>query len=181
MAAEGIKNIRCIKRRWEDLSLEEMEPHDVVVSSNSLGVYDLREGLMKIDSLTKRAAYIFTFTDDKRDDGFRDFLRRGDTSGKRPAWEPAGPAGYLVIYNLLADMGIYADIKIMDWQHDEHYTEFDEAVDEWRKVHDVPSENEPELRKFLSERLVGDETGWMLCRQHRQAMISWQKARPLPA
>ncbi|MGB5099402.1 MAG: class I SAM-dependent methyltransferase, partial [Methanothrix sp.] len=105
MAAEGIENVRCIQKSWQDVAEGELEPHDVVLSSNSLGVYDLKEALSKMNALAKRAVFIFTFSDGKRDDGFRQFLREGNEGrdGGHGRHE-AGPAGYLVIYNLLADM-----------------------------------------------------------------------------
>jgi FkbM family methyltransferase len=173
MRAEGLENIQCLQKSWQDLGEGDIEQHDVVLSSNSLGVYDLKEALAKMDSLAKRAVYIFTFTDHKRDDGFKDFLRRGKHEKHVP-----GPAGYLVIYNLLADMGIYADIKIMERQFKEHYSSLDDAVAEWMQMHDVPAEKEPDLREFLSLRLEKDEGGLCMHRHHKQAMISWQKGRP---
>ncbi len=185
MAAEGIENISCIQKSWQDVSLDELEPHDVVLSSNSLGVYDLKEALSKMDALAKRAVYIFTFSDGKRDDGFRQFLRESkverDGGHGRHGKHEAGPAGYLVIYNLLADMGILADIKIMNWQSDEHYASLDEAVAEWKQMHEVPAEREPDLQEFLSLRMVKDEKGLCLHRSHKQVLISWQKGGPLPA
>lgn len=171
MAAEGIKNINCIHKSWQDLDDGEIKPHDVVLSSNSLGVYDLKEALTLMDVLAKRAVYIFTFTDRRRDDGFGEFLRRSEKK-RLPA---GGPADYLVMYNLLADMGIYADIKIMDWQSDEHYTSLDDAVAEWKEMRELPDEKEPELREFLSMKLVRDDEGLCMHRHHKQAMISWQK------
>jgi len=185
MAAEGIENIRCIQKSWQDVADGELQPHDVVLSSNSLGVYDLKEALSKMDALAKRAVYIFTFSDGKRDDGFRQFLRegkKGEEGGHgRHGRHGAGPAGYLVIYNLLADMGILADIKFMNWQSDEHYTSLDEAVAEWKQMHEVPDEKEPQLREFLSLRLVKDENGLCMHRSHKQVLISWQKDGALPA
>jgi FkbM family methyltransferase len=176
MQAEGIENIQCIQKSWEDLGLGEIEQHDVVLSSNSLGVYDLREALAKMDLLAKRAVYIFTFTDGKRDGGFRDFMRKGKQGRHAP-----GPAGYLVIYNLLADMGIFADIKIMNWHIKEHYSSLEDAVAEWRQMHEVPAEKEPDLREFLSQKLVKDEDGLWMHSHHKQAMISWQKNQPISA
>ncbi len=176
MQAEGIENIQCIQKSWQDLGEGEIEPHDVVLSSNSLGVYDLRGALAKMDSLAKRAVYIFTFTDGKRDDGFREFMRKGEQAKHAP-----GPAGYLMIYNLLADMGILADIKIMEWQSKEHYKSLDDAVAEWRQMHEVPAEREPDLREFLSQKLVKDDLGLSMHRHHKQAMISWQKGQPISA
>ncbi len=177
MAAEGIDNIHCIQKSWQDVLPGELEQHDVILSSNSLGVYDLREALAKMDTLAKRAVFIFTFTDHRRDDGFRDFLRQKE----KRRHDPPGPAGYLVIYNLLADMGICADIKIVEWSADEHYASLEEAVSGWMQMHDVPAEKEADMREFLSKKLVKDETGLCLHRHHKQAMISWQKARTLSA
>ena len=185
MAAEGIENISCIQKSWQDVSLGELEAHDVVLSSNSLGVYDLKEALSKMDALAKRAVYIFTFSDGKRDDGFRQFLRESkverDGGHGRHGKHEVGPAGYLVIYNLLADMGILADIKIMNWQSDEHYASLDEAVAEWKQMHEVPAEREPDLQEFLSLRMVKDEKGLCLHRSHKQVLISWQKGEIVPA
>ncbi len=185
MAAEGIENIRCIQKSWQDVSLGDLEPHDVVLSSNSLGVYDLKEALSKMDVLARRAVYIFTFSDGKRDDGFRQFMRESKVEGGgghgRHGKHEVGPASYLVIYNLLADMGILADIKIMNWQSDEHYASLDEAVAEWKQMHEVPAEREPDLREFLSLRMVKDEKGLCLHRSHKQVLISWQKGEIVPA
>jgi len=139
MAKENIENIRCIHRGWEELAEGEIEPHDVVISSNSFGVLDLRESLAKMDSMAKSAVHIFTFTDRRRDDGFADFLR----GGKRARHHFGGPADYLVIYNLLADMGIFADIKIMEWHSSEHYSDLDEAVAEWKEMHEIPRKESP--------------------------------------
>jgi hypothetical protein len=170
----------------------------VVLSSNSLGVYDLKDALSKMDALARRAVYIFTFSDGKRDDGLRQFLkenRDGETGdaqtrdgesrdgkwGGRHGRSEIGPAGYLVIYNLLAEMGILADIRMMNWQSDEHYASLDEAVAEWKEMHEVPDENVQLLREFLSQRLTKDGSGLCMHRSHRQVLISWQKSGVPPA
>ena len=176
MAAEGLKNIQCIQKSWQDVADGELEKHDVVLSSNSLGVYDMKAALAKMDSLAKRAVYIFTFVDGKRDDGFGKFMMK-EREGRhgRQGRDEIGPAGYLIIYNLLADMGILADIKIMQWNSKEQYKSLDEAVAEWKGMHELPAEKEPQLREFLSQRLVKEGDGLVLDRHHKQALISWQK------
>ncbi len=172
MRADGIENIRCIQKSWQDLAVDEIEQHDVVISSNSLGVYELREALAKMDSLAKSRAYIFIFTDHKRDDGFSDFLRRDVAVKNAP-----GPADYLVIYNLLAEMGIYADIEMVDWLYKERYSSLDEAASEWMQMHDIAADKEPDLREFLSLRLVDDESGVCMVRHYKSATISWRKGK----
>jgi len=182
LASEGIKNVRCIQKSWQDVADGELEQHDVVISSNSLGVYDLKAALAKMDSLAKRAVYIFTFADDKRDDGFRQFLKAGKDGLEREhirhGRDEIGPAGYLIIYNLLADMNILADIKVMQWHSKEQYKNLDEAVDGWKKMHELPAEKEADLKECLSQRLVKEGDGLCLNRHHKQVLISWQKARP---
>jgi hypothetical protein len=69
----------------------------------------------------------------------------------------------------------------MQWNSKEHYPSLDEAVAEWKQMHEVPAEKEPDLREFLSQRMVTDEKGLCLHRHHKQVLISWQKGRDLPA
>jgi len=47
-------------------------------------------------------------------------------------------------------------------------------------MYEVPAEKEPDLREFISQRLVEDESGLSMHRHHKQALISWQKGEPLP-
>ncbi|MDP1051415.1 hypothetical protein Q6251_30685, partial [Klebsiella quasipneumoniae] len=61
MAEEGLSNYRCIQQRWEDVELGvDIEPHDVVIASHSLGMFDLREALAKMDAAANRRVYVFT-------------------------------------------------------------------------------------------------------------------------
>ena len=179
MATECLKNIKCIQKSWQDIADGELEKHDVVLSSNSLGVYDMKAALAKMDSLAKRAVYIFTFVDGKRDDGFGKFMMKDrevrEGRHSRHDKDEIGPAGYLIVYNLLADMGILADIKIMQWNSKEQYKSLDEAVAEWKGMHELPADKEPQLREFLTQRLVKEGDGLVLDRHHKQALISWQK------
>lgn len=168
MQAEGISNITCIQRDWEEIRVDEIPPHDVVLSSNSLGVFDLRAALAKMDQLARRAVYIFTFTDHKRDGGFREFLRHPHRS---PSW----PADYLIIYNLLADMEIHADISIHRFESSEYYASLDDAVASWKEMHDIPADQEPKLREFLSQKLIQTDQGLKMHRRSKIARISWRK------
>ncbi|ABK14221.1 MAG: methyltransferase domain-containing protein [Methanothrix sp.] len=170
MQAEGISNITCIQRDWEEIGVDEIPPHDVVLSSNSLGVVDLRTALAKMDQLAKRAVYIFTFTDHRRDGGFMEFLMP-EHSRRSPSW----PADYLIIYNLLADMGIHADISIHRFESSEYYANLDDAVASWKEMHDISDEKVPKLREFLSQKLIPTDQGLQMHRRSKIARISWQK------
>ena len=59
MQKEGINNITCLQKRWEDVVIgQDIEPQDVVIASHSLGMFDLREALDKIDTTAKKYVYI---------------------------------------------------------------------------------------------------------------------------
>jgi hypothetical protein len=134
-----------------------------------------------MDALAKRAVYIFTFAYGKREDGFRRFMKADKEGSERKPGRHGrneiGPAGYLMIYNLLADMGILADIKILQWHSKEQYKNLDEAVAEWKGMHELPAEMEPGLREFLSQKLVKEGDALCLNRHHKQVLISWQKGK----
>ncbi len=170
MQAEGIANIKCIQKDWEDLDVTELPQHDVVVSSNSLGVNNLKAALTKMDMMSKRAVYIFTFTDRRRDEGLNALLM------PKHLWRSSSwPADYLIIYNLLADLGIYADIKILNWELFERYSSLDDAVGSWKEMHDIPDEKEAVLRDYLSQKLVPTDQGLTMHRRFKMACISWHK------
>ena len=60
MAAEGLTNYSCLRKRWEDATIgRDVEPHDIVVAAFSLGFYDLAAALEKLDAAARRAVYIF--------------------------------------------------------------------------------------------------------------------------
>ena len=63
--ASGIRNIRVLTRKWEDLdiSMDLDPPFDIVVASYSLGFPDLRDALLKMNDASERYVYIFWFAD----------------------------------------------------------------------------------------------------------------------
>lgn len=179
MDREGLSNIQIVQKSWQDLSPDSLPAHDVVLSSNSLGVSDLQEALSKMDGLAKKAVCIFTFADRKRDEGFHDFLGQKHHHHRHRASNL--PPDYIIIYNLLADMGILADVKIVEWEAQEHYSSLEEAVASWKEMHEILPEKEPQLREFLSQKLEKDDQGLCMHRRSKQARISWQKSLEGPA
>jgi SAM-dependent methyltransferase len=65
MKHEKIKNITCIKKRWEDIDIyrDLSQQYDVVIASLSLTMEDIRESLLKMDVVSKGYVYLFWFAD----------------------------------------------------------------------------------------------------------------------
>jgi SAM-dependent methyltransferase len=170
MKKEGVKNIACVNKRWEDIELGvDIEPHDVVIASYSLGMFDMQEALAKIDAAAKRCVYLFEFAGGWMMD---EKLWKELYDERHPAW-----TGYIYLYNILHDMGIYANVEIRDSEVEQRYSSLDEVVTKWKEMHNIPAEKESILREYLSKMLVGEEDDGTLCfkRKSKSAVIWWKR------
>ena len=167
MEKEGVKNITCVNKRWEDIELGgDIKPHDVVIASYSLGMFDMQETLAKIATGAKKCVYLFEFVGGWMDEK----LWKAIYGEKHPAW-----TGYIYLYNILHDMGIYANVEIWDSDYEQRYQSLDDAVTKLKETYDLPSEKEGILRTYLSEILIENDGTLCLKRKSKSAMIWWQK------
>jgi SAM-dependent methyltransferase len=168
MKKEGVKNIVCINKRWEDIEVNvDIEPHDVVIASYSLGMFDIEDALAKIDAAAKRSVYIFEFVGGWMDET----LWKELYGGKHPAW-----TGYIYLYNILHGMGIYADVQIMDSDYEQRYGSLDDAVNGWMEMYNLPHEKEGILKEYLFNMTSEEDDGTLsLKRKSKSAVIWWRK------
>ena len=177
MEKEGITNIVCIHKRWEDIELGvDIEPHDVVVASHSLGMLDIQEALAKMDAAAKKYIHILTSAGRWMGDGEEEGLWKA-IFGERHRTRAWG-SDYMFFCNLLHDMKIYANVDIRDAEFEQRYDSLDAAVNKWKEMRDIPAEKEDVLREHLSRILVEDDGTGTLCfkRKTKSATIWWQKA-----
>ena len=175
MEKEGITNIVCVNKRWEDVELGvDIEPHDVVLASHSLGMSDIQEALAKMDAAAKKYVYILTSAGRWMGDGEEEGLWKAIFGERHRTWR----SDYMFFCNLLHDMKIYANVDIRDAEYEQHYESLDEAVTKWKEMHDIPAEKEAILREYLSKILIEDDGNGTLCfkRKSKSATIWWQKA-----
>jgi SAM-dependent methyltransferase len=170
MKKEDVKNIICINKQWEDIELGvDIEPHDVVIASHSLGMLDIQEALTKIDAAAK--GYVYLFTTVGR--WMYEELWKEIYGGKQPAWW----LDYIYLCNILHDLEIYANVEIRDSEFELQYDSLDDAVNKWKEMYDMPSEKEGVLREYLAKMLVEDEADGKLYlkRKSKIAMVWWKK------
>ena len=174
VAQEGITNVTSINKRWEDIELGvDIEPHDVVIACHSLGMFDIQEALAKMDAASKRYVYIINFAGRWMGNGDEELLKAVFGEEHRP-WHPLD---YILFYNILHDMKIYANVNILDTEFEQHYDSLDDAVDRWAEMRDIPKEKEDVLREHLSGILgKNNKTGALFFkRKSKSATIWWQK------
>ena len=176
MAEEGLSNYKAIQKRWEDVELGvDIEPHDVVIASHSLGMFDLQEALAKMDAAANKRVYIFTaagkwFFDDMEEELWERVYDRPPRRGG------GFRSDYMLLYNILHDMGIYANVEIRDTEHVQRYGNLDEAVLRWKERREIPEENVPLLREYLAKNLTEEGDGLTFRRRTKSAMIWWSKS-----
>jgi SAM-dependent methyltransferase len=172
---QGITNIDIVKGRWEeDWDKLGIGVHDVAIASRSLVVEDLRGAVLKLQRHAARQIYISTLVDD----GPRD--RRIVEAAGRP-FHP-GP-DYIVVYNLLRQMGICANVTFICKKKEKTYKNVEDALNSMRwMVHEMTPEEEAKLRNYLCKNLVKEGGRWKMPgrRTVRWAVIWWQKERVDP-
>jgi len=175
MEKEGITNIVCINKRWEDVELGvDIEQHDVVIASHSVST---QEAVAKMDAASKKYVYILTFAGRWMGDGEEEGGLWKAIYGERQR-QRAWHSDYILLYNILHDMKIYANLNIQESEFEQRYESLDDAVTKWKEMRDIPAEKEDVLREYLSRILIEDDGTGTLCfkRKSKSAMIWWQKA-----
>ncbi len=85
---------------------------------------------------------------------------------------------YIYLYNILHDMGIYANVEIWDSKFEQRYNSLDNAVNEWGEMYGMIAAPEKELilRKHLLRMSVVEDDGTLhLKHKYKRAMIWWRK------
>ncbi len=163
-----IGNVRAVRGRWED-DWDDLGigVHDIAIASRSLVVEDLRDAVLKLQSRARKRVYIATLVGDGPYD--RKVI---EAAGRQ--WFPG--ADYIVVYNVLRQMGIYANISLTCTVNDTGYGSLEEALDSMRwMLYEMSPEEEENVRNYLKGTLVPDGGGWKLpySRIERWAVIWW--------
>ena len=171
---EKLANITYIPKKWEDVEIGkgkdiEAEEHDVVIASHSLVMKDIKNALVKINDAAKRNVYIFIVAGRRKEkDGSSlwSLFNRGKHG--------FGP-DHIYLYNILYQLGIYANVEIIDANHNMRFPDLDAAIQHYKNWMNVTGDDEERLRLYLSENLVKENDALWLKHKLRTAMIWWRK------
>ncbi|MBA7538939.1 hypothetical protein ES705_31217 [subsurface metagenome] len=125
VSKENLANITYIPKKWEDVEMGndiEAEGHDVIIASHSLVMKGIKNALVKINDAVKRNVYIFIVVgrrNEKEGDSLWSLFNR-----EKPALRP----DYIYLYNILYQLGIYANVEIIDANHS---MQFPDLEREW--------------------------------------------------
>lgn len=169
-AVEGLENITCINKKWEDVHPgEELGEYDVVIASYSLSMEDMKAAILKMDTVARQSVHLYTFAGDRMWDYTELWPKLHGEEYQ------AGP-DYIYLYNILYQMGIHADVEISTTEHKQRFSDIGEAVEQWKESLDVSTpESEDIIRSHLTGKLVRENGALWSKKTMGSASISWKK------
>lgn len=166
----GIQNVTTHVAGWEDdWNSLGIEPHDTAIASRSLVVDDLQAALEKLNNFSRKRVVISAPAGEGPFDP-QLFAVVGRELKAKP--------DYIYVYNLLYQMGIYANVSFAVKRFCRTFANAEEAFDSVRWMfEELSSIEESRLRCFLSAHLVCAGERWKLDyeRTVRWAIICWDK------
>jgi len=123
--AQGIKNISCIRKRWEDIEpARDLDgPYDLVIASLSLTMEDIRAALLKMDAVSSGQVCLYWFVD-------MPFWERMYAD----LWQPLHGSTYYpgpktdCLFEVLYEAGIYANVAMMPFVKEYRFSSRDEMT-----------------------------------------------------
>ena len=176
---QGLSNIAYVHKLIENTTIgEDVPKHDIVVACRSMGLeQNVRTFLKKMDEAAKRYAYIIWGAQE----------RTFDIAIYNAMGRPYGETReYIILYNLLYQMGIRANIDIFTCkQKSMSYSSIDEALSRlsgrfkrMKMGREITPTEEEKLKKFFEENLTKTDDGTLTYDQgsmSRHALIWWDK------
>ena len=146
-----IDNIECNLKPIEDISYDEIGDMDVVVCSRSLnGIIPIEDVLAELNKIANKYVFITIFGPENKKIE-KDF-------DKELGIKTEDFPDYNYFFNILFNMGIYANIERFDLNNYREYSSIDEAMDNGKFRLDLYSDSEKEkLRDYLERILTFDE------------------------
>nr|WP_181507950.1 class I SAM-dependent methyltransferase [Methanococcus maripaludis] len=179
MKEEEIDNINIIKKRWDDFKLDADSNHDIVFSSYSLGVDDMESALKKMNNYAEKYCCILTFGTRQ---AWRSIYNKiGESILEHDPKRKEYGITYILIYNILHQLGIYADVKISEKPFSQIFENLDEAAEHYldrfraRGELNINDEQYSKIKEILSQELTKTEDFWKFEKNSKEALIWWKK------
>lgn len=150
---EGLNNINTIKMDLEDVNVNNIGHHDVVVASRSVNsIFSVRKFLKNVNEIANKYVFITLYGPEnkKYEKVVAELLNKDRRTYPH----------YSYIFNLLITMGIYPNAENLYCESLIEYEDVEDALDRigWR-LKGLNSEENLKLKKHLKEILVLNERG----------------------
>lgn len=168
----GIKNISMVHKDWMDINVESdlAGPYDVVIASHSLGMPNIKLALEKMIEACSKYIYIYFFS------GYTTWDKR-----LIEVWSLIKNKKYTILprmnilYNVLYDMEIYANIEVIPRSFSTVFSSIDEAANYYSHRCKLDGEKENKmLYNYLEERLEKNKDGYIDKEEFLDTKVWWK-------
>lgn len=167
-----LNNVTIVNKDWNNVDIgKDMDEHDIVLVSRSLPGLSLSETLQKFNQAATRACYIVWRAEciDERDNEINDAL------GKKHQPYPH----FSLIYGMLANLGISANVEIFTASSRERYPSLNEAVLSMAKGQEITKKQYAKLMNIAKNYLTLSNGYYCSDYAMKWALISWHKSDSL--
>jgi len=169
----GVKNISITQKRWEDVDVEKdlQPPYDVVIASFSLGMEDIRAAIEKMMQASSKYVYLYHFAGlTSWDFQWQELWQKLHGRNYQP-----GPKSD-VLYNVLYQMGIYPNVSACRLEHNQRYSNLDEAVATLAPQAQAESEEQKAvLREYLRGAMREEDGALVMPGSSIRVKMWWEK------
>jgi SAM-dependent methyltransferase len=159
-----IENIEVINSDWEHADITS---YDIVLASRCLSGKNILDMLRKMNEAARRAVYIAW-----RVDSYNDFEAKVHRLQDKPYFPHPE---YVVIYNILYKMGIYANLRIFWSTTEEKYHSIGEVVKNLTRGKTPSAEAEKRLEDFVKRNFRYEDGYFFRSYSMPWALIWWLK------
>jgi len=162
----GLKNIHPIQAAWGEV---ELKPHEVILCANVPELLkDSNRFLREADGLAQKAVFLIEGADPNADKFYYKELYPLLFNKPFPPRED-----YLKTYIAIHNLGIFANVEIIDYNFDQPFSDIKEAMEFWKEYMGIVTEEHDEkLKGFLEGKLERMDSG-LIARFHKKAAVIW--------
>jgi SAM-dependent methyltransferase len=167
LSRNQLTNVSCIQGRWGEVPLE---PHDLILVANVAPIFDDLPGFVAAaEPLAHRAIALVQNVGSGAEKFYVGELYPLLFGRPYP-----GRQDYLRSLTLLHGLGIHADVRILEYQFDQPFEDFPEAVEFWtERLHLGDPEQVRRLAAFLEARLEPAGARLVAPMRRKSAVITW--------
>lgn len=164
---EGLKEVQQINSKLEDVDQMSLGQYDLVVASYSLFMMDMKSQLEKMNNASSGGVCIFVPANLRIPKEVQSLLRGTEQSIQLP--------DHVVLFNLLWDMGIHAEVLIYTHKASRRFKDMESALQDQMRFHNVPEEKREIMADYVSSLLKKEGDELVIEQQRSTAMLRWNR------
>ncbi len=167
----SLSNVSWVQKTWEevDIATDLTPPYDLVIASFSLVMDDMRGAIEKMEKVCSGWIYLFAFVDGP----LWEQLAREVWTGLFDVPYYQGPKAD-VLWNLLYQMGIYANVLIRPLNKTYRFSSIEEAVEFFSGRFGVKTDSgKITLEQYLAGLNMASDDTFLFSRETTYATIWW--------